>query len=273
MKNVRLEEVGEIVRSAGRIAMSFYDKSYGIAKKNDRAPVTEADLAVNKFLVEKLGRFGYPILSEENEDNLKGRKDKECIWIVDPLDGTRDFIANTGEFSVLIGLVQRNIPTLGIICEPVKDCLYFAEKGRGAFCQNGGQVKKLIVSKVDNFEKMKILFSRNHLMPVEEKLAKDLKIGQKIPLGSAGLKMAKIARGEAEIYINSSDQSSEWDTCAGNLILKEAGGVVTDMNGKEIVYNQPDPRHLNGYVASNGEKHNQIIKSLRSIVQKKDEKN
>ena len=105
---------------------------------------------------------------------------------------------------------------------------------------------------------MTILLSRNHLLPLEEKLATELNLRRKTQ-GSAGLKLCKIAAGEADIYVNSSDRLGEWDTCAGAIILQEAGGKTSDLRGEKVVYNKENPKHLDGYLASNGTRHMEFI--------------
>ncbi len=260
-----IEEIKKIAKAAGGEILKYYNSDFNVAYKdgNPKSPVTDADLASDKIIKEGLVKYHFPILSEESADD-KSRLNSEYVWIVDPLDGTSDFIGKAGEFSVCIGLVQKGEPILGVMYEPVFGRMSFAQKNQGSFLEKNGEKIKLRVSKEAYYDKMTILVSRHHLMPDELKLIEKLKIGNKITRGSVA-KITVIAEGQAHIYINSSDKSSEWDTCAGALIIKEAGGKITDMDGNDLVYNNENPRHLRGYVVSNGTRHNDIIKALKSM--------
>jgi len=265
MHKIDIEEIIKIARVAGSIAMQFYDKKYSIGEKENKTLVTEADIIINNFLIEKLSTYNYPILSEEGEDDFEKRKNAEFIWIIDPLDGTSDFINRTNEFSILIGLVKNNEPVLGVVYEPVKNSLYWAKKGKGAFLNKNRKNIRLQVSGKDDFSDMTILLSRNHLLNSDVELCKKLNIGTQRKRGSTS-KACVIARGNAEIYVNTSDKTGEWDTCAVNIILTEAGGDMTDMRGNKLEYNKREETgHLNGFVASNGMRHNKILTELKNI--------
>lgn len=259
-----LEQIKKIAKKAGDEIMKYYQDGFNVEMKEGNQPITEADLVSNKIIQKGLFEYGFPILSEESKDD-KSRLESEFVWIVDPLDGTSDFIGHTGEFSVMIGLVKKNEPILGVVYQPVSQKYYFAKAGEGAFFEKDGKIQKISVSNETEFSKMKILVSRNHLQELEVDLAEKLKL-EKITQGSAGLKLAQIALGESQVYLNSSDKTFEWDTCAGYIILKEAGGEMTDMRGKEILYNQDNPKHLNGFVATNKTRHEDIIKELEHIL-------
>lgn len=262
---IQVEEIKKIAKTAGEEILKYYNEEYKIEYKtsDESSPLTEADLASNEIILSELEKYGYPILSEETKDDSKRLK-SEYVWIVDPLDGTSDFVGKTDEFSVLIGLVQNGEPVLGVVYEPAKGVFYWAEKGEGAFMEKDGEVKKIQVSDKSNFEEMTILLSRNHLLEADKKLCEDLKIGKKKPRGSTS-KMCVISRGDAEIYVNTSDKTGEWDTCASEMILTEAGGKITDISGESIKYNKEIPKNLNGFVASNGKKHDEIVNQLRVI--------
>ncbi|MFA5993661.1 MAG: 3'(2'),5'-bisphosphate nucleotidase CysQ [Parcubacteria group bacterium] len=237
MHNVNIENIISIAKEAGKIAMSFYDKPYSIAEKKNKTPITEVDQALHDYLMKELSVYGYPILSEEGEDDFEKRKNAEFVWIIDPLDGTSDFIQKTGEFAVMIGLVNNGGESiLGVVYAPALDELYFAQKGEGAYMMKDGEKTKLTVSDRE-LEKGRILVSRNHLGEFEQEIAKKHHM-QQISMGSAGLKMCRIAKRDAELYINSSDQSGVWDICAGDVIIKEAGGRIVDLNKDIILYDK-----------------------------------
>lgn len=260
---IDIEEIKKIAIEAGKETLRFYADGNAISQKENDTPLTQADLASERIIKARLEKFKIPILSEEAKDD-KSRLESEFVWIVDPLDGTSDFIQKTGEFAVMIGLVQNNLPILGVIYAPISNEMFSAEKGQGAFLEKNNEKIKLRVSEADSFSEMTILLSRNHLMPLEEKLVETLKLKKK-NMGSAGLKICEIASGKAEIYINSSDKSSEWDTCAGTIILEEAGGKITDLKGKDIGFNGENPRHLEGYLVSNKLRHVDIADKIKKL--------
>ncbi|NCA93880.1 MAG: 3'(2'),5'-bisphosphate nucleotidase CysQ [Sphingobacteriia bacterium] len=251
MHKIDIDKIIEISKEAGKIAMQFYGRDYLIEEKENKTPVTEADLKINNFLLKELSKFGYPILSEESDDDFEKRKKTDYTWVIDPLDGTSDFVQKTGEFAIMIGLVYNRTgeSVLGVVFAPTLDELYFAQKSRGAYILRGEKGIKLQVSS-SKIENGKILVSRNHLGEHEQEFAKKYKMIQ-VPMGSAGLKICRIAKGDAEVYINSSDKSGIWDICAGGVILKEAGGEIADLNKNIIFYNKKNVILKHGYCVSN----------------------
>jgi len=259
-----LEKVKEVVREAGVEIMKKYGADNEIMKKKDKTLVTEVDLLSEKIILEGLKDFDYGILSEENL-GANNRMGKERVWIIDPIDGTMDFIKKTGEFSVMIGLVENGKPILGVVYQPSEDKLYSAILGGGAFLEEKGKIKKLEVSDNKNFSKVTMLGSRHHMKELEVKLCQDLGIVDFVTHGSAGLKICLIAEQKAGLYINSSDKTGEWDICAGDIILSEAGGKLTDMDGNDFVYNREQYLNLEGFVASNGLLHKKVIEDIEMI--------
>lgn len=262
--NVEIHDIIEIVKEAGKITLKFYDMEYSVEEKKNKTPVTVADKTVHDFLIEKLAVYNYPILSEEGEDHFDDRKNASYVWVVDPLDGTSDYIQKTGDFSILIGLVKDHEPVLGVVYEPVKDALYWAERHEGAYMKRTGKVQKIHVSDKEDLSVMTILLSRNHLRESDIRLCDMLGIRSQKSRGSTS-KMCVIARGDAEIYINTSDRMAEWDTCAPHIVLEEAGGRVTDMRGDKIIYNSENPVHQNGFLASHGVCHDKILKIVKGM--------
>jgi 3'(2'), 5'-bisphosphate nucleotidase len=268
--NITIDEIIKIAYQAGALAMQFYDRKYTIKQKQNKTPVTEADIIINDYLIKELLKYDFPILSEEIKDEFKERKNAEFFWIIDPLDGTSDFIQKSGEFSIMIGLVNKEGESvLGVVYAPALDELYWAQKNKGAFfvslqrkrhCEErlatwqslSENSQKIQVSK-NQIKNGKILISRNHLRKYEQQIAKKYNMEQ-IPTGSAGLKICWIARGDAELYINSSDRCGLWDTCAADIILQEAGGYITDKECKTIFYNVNRTNLLKGFIVSNVKK-------------------
>jgi 3'(2'), 5'-bisphosphate nucleotidase len=253
---VKIEDIITIAKDAGYIAMRFYDRGYSVEEKENKTPITDADRASHDFLVEKLAHYGFPIISEEG---LVDGNDLSHTWVIDPLDGTSDFIQKTGEFSIMIGLVDaQGASVMGIVYASALGELYYAEKNKGAYIchsravpafgmESGNPVQIHVSDK--SVKNGTILVSRNHLGQREQEIAHKYHMTQ-IPMGSAGLKMCRIARGDAQLYINSSDKSGIWDICAADVILREAGGVIADMNGKRIIYNG-SCKLKNGYIVTN----------------------
>ena len=260
-----LDQTKKVIKKAGDKVMDYYseDLDPDTHYKDEDSPVTKADLASEKEILEGLQDFGYGILSEET-DQENDRLNKEKVWVIDPLDGTKDFLQQTGEFTIMIGLVKNGESVLGAVYQPAKDILYFATKGDGAYKQIGDQDPvQVFVSSEQESQNMSMLVSRNHLRKPEQQAAEKLGIGRLQPCGSAGLKISKVAEGRNEVYINSSDKTGEWDICAADIILSEAGGKITDLNGNKIKYNKKNTINENGFVVSNGELHDDIIENIK----------
>jgi len=249
----------EAVTKASNIVMKIYNTDFSSSLKNNKEPITEADIQSNQIIENILSESGYPILSEESNDQLEKRIDTKKLWIVDPLDGTTDFVNKTGEFTIMIALVENNIPILGVINRPSKNTLYISEKGKGAFQFKDNQWKQLQVSKTSELTQCKVVGSRFHQSDGERQFLKKLSISNFTSRGSS-LKVADISSGKADLYFTTTDKIKQWDTCASNCLVREAGGQMTDMSGKDLKYNTETVNHQNGILVTNGIFHNEIIK-------------
>lgn len=261
---IDINEIKKIAKKAGDEILKYYKSDYKISYKAEKSPVTDADLESERIIKKELAKYGWPILSEESADD-KSRLNSEHVWIVDPLDGTSDFMDKTDEFSVIIGLVYKNESVLGVVYEPVSEVIYFAEKDKGSYKEKNGNFEKLKTSGCDDIAEMNFLSSRFHQGELELKFREKFGIKNFYKVGSCGLKMVRISSGKGDLYINSSSKSWEWDTSAPQLILEEAGGIFTDLYGQNISYNNNDPRLLKGYIASNGKKHKEIVDALKDL--------
>ncbi len=241
---------------AGKEVMSVYDKDFSSTLKNDNEPLTEADIKSNDIILKTISSSGHPILSEESVDDKK-RLDFKKIWIVDPLDGTSDFIKKTGEFTIMISLVEDHIPILGIIYWPTESTLYLAQKGQGAFKSVNNTWSEISVSNVSEIEKCRAVGSRYHISEAEQNLIKRLNLSQFTSKGSS-LKAADISSGNAELYFTTTNKIKQWDTCASYCLITEAGGKMTDMHGNDLKYNTEKLNHENGLLVSNGLIHDQV---------------
>ncbi len=201
------------------------------------------------------------ILSEESPDDPV-RFSRRRVWIIDPLDGTRDFLAKTGDFCVLIGLTIDGAPVLGVAYQPTRDALYYARKGGGAFLETGGATHAITTSKRDQPTELRVGISR--LNP-DEGLGKVLAAAGLAPRAvqmGASVKHMALARGDLDAVMNLSAAEQEWDTCAPEVILTEAGCTVTDGDGHPFLYNQKDLHRRRGSIASNGRCHNLMIRVM-----------
>jgi len=250
-------------QEASNVILDIYQKDYNISTKTDNSPVTDADLESNKIINKILSNTKYSILSEEDVDD-QSRLSKDMIWIVDPLDGTSDFIDKTGEFTVMIALIQNKKPILGVIAWPTEKTLFVAQKNCGAFRYSNDKWDKISVTKIENLSKCRTIGSRHHLSDKEKEFIKKIGIKDFSSIGSS-LKVGKISSGEAEVYITTTNKMKEWDTAASYCIITEAGGKMTDMLGNELTYNNKNVYHQNGILVTNGFIHNKIVNEFKKL--------
>ena len=250
-------------KEAGDVILEVYQKDFETIKKNDDSPVTEGDLKSNEIIKKILSQTDHVILSEEDNDD-KSRLSKDMIWIVDPLDGTSDFIDKTGEFTIMIALIQNKKPILGVIAWPTEKTLFVAQKNCGAFRYSNDKWDKISVTKIENLSKCRTIGSRHHLSDKEKEFIKKIGIKDFSSIGSS-LKVGKISSGEAEVYITTTDKMKEWDTAASYCIITEAGGKMTDMLGNELTYNNKNVYHQNGILVTNGFIHNKIVNEFKKL--------
>mgnify|MGYP001160144637 CR=1 FL=1 len=242
-----LLKISNISVEAGRIILDFYNKNLDITFKTDESPLTQADLASNKFITDSIKKISpnIPILSEEEFIEWDIRKEWKKYWLIDPLDGTKEFIKKNGEFTVNIALIENNRPILGVIYAPVSNELYFSKKNFGSY--------KILTNKklntLDNANKIsikikkknhvKIIGSRSHSNPILHKWVSNNFNEFEILQKGSSLKFCLIAEGFADIYPRFGP-TSEWDIAAGHIILEEAGGRLKSIDNKEILYNEKE---------------------------------
>ena len=253
----------EAAIKAGNAILEIYQKDYKTSTKNDDSPITDADLKSNEVIKNILSQTKHWILSEEDEDDLQ-RISQETIWIIDPLDGTSDFIDKTGEFTVMISLIKNKKPILGVIGWPTEKTLFVAQKDSGAFKFSNEKWEKIFVTKISEVPKCRTVGSRHHLSDKEKSFIKKLGIEDFTSIGSS-LKVGKISSGEAEAYITTTNKMKEWDSAASYCIISEAGGKMTDMLGNDLTYNNKNVYHQNGILVTNGLVHNKIIKEFKKL--------
>ena len=257
----------ELAREAGDEILKVYDQGFDVERKAGDEPVTRADRRANDLIVAGL-RTTFPrdaVLAEESTDDGQ-RFCSPRVWLVDPLDGTEDFIRHDDEFSVMIGLLIDGQPVVGVVYQPTDDLLYFATEGAGAYMERKGKRRRLHVSEVSLTSEMTMACSRTHLSPKVLAVQEALRIRTLVRHGSAGLKVGLVCRQLADVYVNTGQKSREWDVCAPEAILREAGGVMTDLSGAPVQYNQKDVHQRDGVVVSNGRSHDRIIATIAEVL-------
>lgn len=255
--NINIEKLKDIALDAGAAIMNIYqslDQEIVTDKKSDDSPLTQADTAANQIICESLeGLYpDIPIISEENKQmDYAERKDWEYAWLVDPLDGTKEFIKHNGEFTVNIALLHGSKAIMGVVFAPDLDELYWAEKGKGALIHVNGKTSQL---KAPTFKrsdsKLKFVASRSHLNEETRAFMDNYNDPQIVSVGSS-LKFLMIAKGLAHIYPRIAP-TMEWDTGAAQAILEEAGGCVVtyEDQSQDLIYNKQNL--LNPYFIAMG---------------------
>jgi len=243
-------------RKAGTEILKIYRTDFFYSLKKDNSEVTAADLASDAIIKKVLKKTDIPIISEESETNSKESLD--TFWVVDPLDGTASFVKKDNNFAVSIGLVEKGEPICGVVYAPVPNKLYVAEKGMGAYKYSQNTYKRINVSSTNSVKNSKVYLSINHLNEQEELLSKKLEINA-ISTSSAALKLVSVAKGDADASYYITPNIKIWDVCGGHCILNEAGGKLTSMIGKEVVYSTKDIFLKDGVLASNKIIHKNIV--------------
>jgi myo-inositol-1(or 4)-monophosphatase len=231
-------------KQAGAMIMGLFKGKYDVQEKSKNNPVTTADLEANRLIRETIqksfSKDGW--LSEEDKDGTE-RLQTSRVWVIDPIDGTKEFIEGVRQFAVSIAFVEDGRPKVAVVFNPAKDRFYKAAAGQGAFL-NDQPIRvtlrreidgaRLLVSRTEPRRKFQVFVDRCEIKPI----------------GSIAYRLAKVAAGEGDGTLTFRS-IHEWDICAGVLMVEEAGGKVVDGSGKDLLFNQPEPRHR-GVVAANG---------------------
>jgi 3'(2'), 5'-bisphosphate nucleotidase len=236
-----IDALKKLVIKAGGATMGIYQSDFSIADKADHSPVTEADMAAHHIIVKGLSALApdIPVLSEESDDEVKSaRVGWQTFWLVDPLDGTKEFIKKNGEFTINVALIKDGVPVWGFIYVPVTQVLYWGVDGEGAFKQTvGNDAKSISVANLPSVhDKWRVVGSRSHQSCEFEQFVSRLPQTETIAIGSS-LKLCLIAEGAADIYPRLTP-TSEWDIAAGHAIVNAAGGQVLLLSSlTPLVYN------------------------------------
>ncbi len=246
INDIRLKElvnpVCEIAKQAGAEIMKIYADGFEVEEKQDNSPLTTADLASHTLIIEKLTALtpDIPILSEESVSiSFAERSSWKNYWLIDPLDGTREFIKRNGEFTVNIALITEHSSSLGVVYIPVQDVCYFAARNQGAYKQEQNQTSKKIQIRTSSpANKPTICGSRSHAGKSLQALLDKIGGFDLISMGSS-IKMCLVAEGVADIYPRFGP-TSEWDTAAAHCVVNEAGGVIVNTELETLPYNTKD---------------------------------
>jgi 3'(2'), 5'-bisphosphate nucleotidase len=229
-----------IARDAGRAIMAIYAGGIAVREKADRSPVTDADEAAEAVIVAALERLtpAIPIVAEERTARgIRPSIDGRPFWLVDPLDGTREFLNRNGEFTVNVALIERGDPVAGVVYVPAKGRLYAGDE-RGAFREDDGAARQSIRARVPPGAGVTVLASRSHNNAETQAFVRTLRVAAYAEAGSS-LKFCAIAEGAADVYPRLG-RTMEWDTAAGHAVLAAAGGSVTTIAGAPLTYGKPD---------------------------------
>lgn len=260
-----------VAEGAARLAAAAILRHYvrtevSFASKDDGSPVSEADLEANRLIAAELSA-AFPddaLLTEESPDDGR-RLQTTRVWIVDPLDGTRGFLARTDDFCVHVALAVGGIPMVAVVLHPVSGTLCRARLGAGAFRVQGDRETRLQVSSEDDLSLFRLGVSRHNARPSLLRWLDQQGFAARVQRTGASLKYLALAAGEIDGVVTSTGGEKEWDTCAPELIVREAGGTVTDGDGRPLRYNQPDIGRPRGIVASNGRRHADLLALVPAI--------
>jgi len=250
--NISLEKIIEIAQNAGRAILEIYNSdNFDVEIKDDNSPLTKADKASHEIIENGLKSHypDIPIFSEEGKNiEFDERKNWKSFWLVDPLDGTKEFIKKNGEFTVNIALIEKNVPVAGVIYVPVSNEIYYGMINEGSYkISNSGIKQKISVSNKDYTQPLNVVQSRSHSGEEENEFYSQFKIHDKLSKGSS-LKICLVAEGIAELYFRGGP-TWEWDTAAGHAILVSAGGYFTNKDKSALFYNKEIPKNY-GFIAS-----------------------
>ena len=248
-----MKQVAEIARQAGVKILKIYNTDFQVKIKDDQTPVTYADELAEKIIIKKLNTelpFKYPIISEEAAtDGHISNVSSLCFWLVDPLDGTKEFINRNGDFTVNIGLIQNGVPIFGVVYVPAHNITYMGGKLGSYKSKDGENYEKIKCRKFPS-NGLTALVSRSHRSDNTTAYLSKFNIANEISAGSS-LKFCKIAEGEADIYPRLGP-TMEWDTAAAHSVLYSAGGHIETLDGKPLSYGKPDLRNPHFVAYGNG---------------------
>lgn len=256
-----------LAAEAGVVVMAIRDGNLQIEYKPGDEPVTIADRQASDLIAAGVAA-AFPhdiVISEENPDDLR-RITASRVWYIDPIDGTKDYIAGRDGFAVMIGLCIDGEPALGVVAQASCQRTYVAARGLGAWLEQTGQPNQaLSVSTVTIAGEARLVASQSHRTHDIDRVKSELGIRDEKNIGSVGLKLSLIAEGTRDLYVNPTPKAKLWDTCAPDAIIRLAGGMLTDLSGLPLNYQQPSVAHHRGMIGSNGLIHQETITRLAPL--------
>lgn len=263
-----LDVAARIAREAAELVRGYHRKPLQVDSKAGNEPVTEADRAANALIVKRLGA-AFPddiILSEEIPDS-GARIGRRRVWMVDPIDGTSDFILGDVGFVVMIGLCVDGRPLVGAVAHPLSAKVYGGVAGAFAWEEApSGARTPLHTSTIARAPGIRLVASKTHRTNRIDRIKEALQIQDELNVGSVGLKIGLVSRAERDLYVYTGGRTKIWDTCAPEAVLLGAGGLMTDVDGAPLAYDRPDLYNRRGIVASNGALHPFVIETLAPFV-------
>jgi 3'(2'), 5'-bisphosphate nucleotidase len=255
----------ELARIAGTEVVRLRTGELSVEMKPGDEPVTVADRRASELIVEGLvASFPDDALISEELPATSEQLAVPRVWLVDPIDGTKDFIRGGDGFAVMIGLAIDGVPAVGVVHQPTLDRTFFVTPDAGAFVAKGGEVTPLAVSEVATAGEARLVASASHRTADIDRVKSELGISEEMNVGSVGVKLCLIASGVRDLYVNPTAKTKAWDTCAPEAILTAAGGRLSDLFGTPIGYTK-ELAHRRGLVASNGRVHAEVVGKLGSL--------
>ena len=234
-----VEDLIDTFLKAGELSLSLREKGLTKEIKSDNTPVSNGDIEVNKFITKKISEItpDVPIISEETSDNRDNAQLKD-FWLVDPIDGTYDYINDLEEFTINAGLIINNKPVAGLIYAPAKKRMFYSYGDGNAYELSDGKTINLSTKSIEKNRPIKFISYSNKLKPEIQKIYQDIGVTENVKMKSS-LKFCVVAAGEYDGYV-AEPRAYEWDIAAGHAIVVSSGGTITDFNGKEILYGKED---------------------------------
>ena len=283
-----LQYVMQIAQQAGKKILEIYysQQEREICIKGDDGPVTKADHVSNVHICKELHKHfpTFGILTEEIlketefspeefqelQKRIQNWRNYEDLWVIDPLDGTKDFIDDSGQFGIHIAHVHKDIPILGVNYFPVDNVFYVGIKGKGAWKVENQKWEQIHVLQQERIEELGLIGSKYCPSEKEDAITKALGLGEPLRLGPTGLKICLVASGVKGVFIVFSPKQSLWDICSSEIILEEAGGKITLFDGTKINYRQSSGTKISQpFIASNGTFHVKLLSRLKQLMEEK----
>lgn len=270
MSSPLVETLLEIAADASAVIREVYDTAFSVEWKGPKDPVTLADKRANELICRRLEVAfpGIPVVAEESDPRtFENYATADRVFFVDPLDGTAEFIDRNGEFVVMIGVVEGDVATTGVVFAPCTETAWIGERGRGAFrVRRGGPQEPISVSRVRTFAEARAVASRSHRSPELDRFLSGMGCREVVSVGSAGLKAGRVAEGGADLYVAPGNAGKRWDACAGDAIVTAAGGRFTDTAGAPFDYRAPTLINDQGLIATNGVLHEAVLSYFSSLA-------